>query len=274
VARVGLLQFRGGLQLSWPGRRFGGWSDLHVTPDGHRLTAISDEGRWLAADLVWRDGRLLGVRDGELGVIGDGDRCPGKLACDAEGLAALPDGWLVSFENAARVVQFDRQFQHPRPWPLPDLQVARAGNEGLEALTVLPDGRVLTVLEGGDQPQPSQLPAWLGTGQAWQPLQYRTTDGFRPTAWTLLPDSAQVLVLERYYRKPIAQARLSVVTVAQGLVPRELAVLRPPMSVDNFEGVAAIRLDGETRILILSDDNFSGTQRTLLLAFALTEALP
>jgi hypothetical protein len=57
------------------------------------------------------------------------------------------------------------------------------------------------------------------------------------------------------------------------LEAEELALLRRPLSVDNFEGVAC-RLGprGESLIYLVSDDNFSATQRTLLLQFALDPA--
>ena len=38
-------------------------------------------------------------------------------------------------------------------------------------------------------------------------------------------------------------------------------------TTDNFEGIAAERRNGATRLYILSDDNFSPAQRTLMLAF-------
>jgi hypothetical protein len=38
--------------------------------------------------------------------------------------------------------------------------------------------------------------------------------------------------------------------------------------MDNFEGVAARRMpDGRVRLYIVSDDNFSASQRTLLMIF-------
>jgi hypothetical protein len=41
-----------------------------------------------------------------------------------------------------------------------------------------------------------------------------------------------------------------------------------PLTVDNFEGVAAVsRSDGGVRFYLLSDDNGDASQRTLLLAF-------
>ena len=41
-----------------------------------------------------------------------------------------------------------------------------------------------------------------------------------------------------------------------------------PLTVDNYEGLAAIPAeDGSVRFYLLSDDNFQSSQRTLLLAF-------
>jgi hypothetical protein len=44
--------------------------------------------------------------------------------------------------------------------------------------------------------------------------------------------------------------------------------LAPPLTVDNFEGMTAvIDAAGKTRFYLVSDDNASSSQRTLLLAF-------
>jgi hypothetical protein len=53
---------------------------------------------------------------------------------------------------------------------------------------------------------------------------------------------------------------------------RVIAEFLPPVTVDNFEGVAVRRgEDGETLVYVLSDDNFNPDQRTLLLMFELGE---
>jgi len=57
------------------------------------------------------------------------------------------------------------------------------------------------------------------------------------------------------------------------VTPRRLALLEPPLTLDNFEGVAAVENpDGTTGLWMISDDNFSRRQRTLLMAFAFDEA--
>ena len=52
-----------------------------------------------------------------------------------------------------------------------------------------------------------------------------------------------------------------------------VAGFEPPLTVDNFEGLAvADGGDGGTLVYILSDDNFNFFQRTLLLLFRLDES--
>jgi hypothetical protein len=49
---------------------------------------------------------------------------------------------------------------------------------------------------------------------------------------------------------------------------REFAKLDEYVTIDNFEGIAAKQMpDGRVRLFILSDDNFSDSQRTLLMVF-------
>jgi hypothetical protein len=55
---------------------------------------------------------------------------------------------------------------------------------------------------------------------------------------------------------------------------RRLAEMNLLVTMDNFEGIAAKQLpDGRVRLFIISDDNFSATQRTLLMIFDLAKPL-
>ena len=75
-------------------------------------------------------------------------------------------------------------------------------------------------------------------------------------------------MLERFYEAPI-DTRMRVRRIDRnGRVKEELLALRLPATVDNFEGIATtLNPDGSLRVYIVSDDNFSPSQRTLLLAF-------
>ena len=49
---------------------------------------------------------------------------------------------------------------------------------------------------------------------------------------------------------------------------RTLAQMNVLVTIDNFEGVAARQMpDGRVRLYVISDDNFSGKQRTLLMIY-------
>jgi hypothetical protein len=43
----------------------------------------------------------------------------------------------------------------------------------------------------------------------------------------------------------------------------------PFHAIDNMEGIAVSEMAGETRVTLISDDNYNRAQRTLLLQFAL-----
>jgi hypothetical protein len=51
-----------------------------------------------------------------------------------------------------------------------------------------------------------------------------------------------------------------------------IAHLAPPLAVDNMEGIEVTQERGETLVWLVSDDNFSPLQRSLLMKFALQTA--
>ena len=284
---VGRLRSRGGLALASNNPVFGGLSGLEII-DPDRLIAISDNGDWFEGRLVLDDGgKLIGVADVRTAFIRDenGNVFPNKAAGDSEGLAQLPDGrFAVSFEQTQTIRIYDMNRDGPfgaaRRGPV--LAGARRlpGNTGLEALASTEDGRLVVGAEGGDQ---ATTPIWVAPLDARRPVRshigYPLSGGFSLTSLDRMPDGGFV-ALERFYAPVIgARARITTFPAASldaegGALPnvRELALLDPPLTLDNFEGVAAMRMpDGATRIYIVSDDNFSARQRTLLLAFDVIE---
>ena len=96
---------------------------------------------------------------------------------------------------------------------------------------------------------------------------------FKPTDMSSLPDG-NILLLERSF-SPVrgASAQISVIKYEDlepnsVILPLTLDTLKPPMVVDNFEGISFLKLnDGGYYIFILSDDNFNFLQKTLLYQF-------
>jgi hypothetical protein len=285
---VGRLRFRGGLELSSSQETFGGFSGLEVL-DEDRLLAVSDNGLWFEARLdLGEDGTLVGLADARVALMRDEDGQPldGKEAADAEGLTHLPDGrFAVSFEQTQTIRIYDINRDGP-------FGAARAGprlagvarlprNSGLEAIAAGEDGALLVGAEGGD----GVAPLWriaLDAGEPAAPrIGYALRAGYSLTGMDRAPDGAFV-ALERFYAPVIgARARITrfpaAALNARGESLREvaeLALLAPPLAIDNFEAIATTRsVDGTTRLYILSDDNFSDRQRTLLLAFDIIEEI-
>ncbi len=282
VRRMGALAFLGGLALRSGTEDFGGLSGLSVGADG-RLSAVSDRGHWFTARIV-RDGagRLVDLVEGEMGPLQDRRGRPVRGARrDAEALERLPGGdRLVSFERRHRVWRYAAETGglrgRPAPFPTPQALARAPANGGLEALTPLSDGRILMLsqsLRSEDRPPAGWL---VGEGGS-EALSYRPARKFKPTDAALLP-GGDVLVLSRRFSLIGGFAarieRIPAAAIRAGAVLRgaPVAVFRPPLTVDNFEGLAVAQdADGATLVYVLSDDNFNGFQRTLLLLFRLDE---
>jgi hypothetical protein len=289
---VGQLLYLGGLSLRSSDPRFGGLSDLRVSPDGARLFAVSDCGQGFTASLSYdAGGRLAGVADPRLVALAGLDGRRRVLGeADAESLVAGDGELEVGFEGRGKVLAYgaDPPFAGPaRRSPIPAGVAACGRNTGLETMTDTGDGRRLLVCEGRKGAS-TTVPAWIGRGETWTEREYPLRfDGgwagepFRPTGAALLPDG-DVLVVER--RFPPIGARLVRLSRASldgtgTLSPREIARLEAPLTLDNFEGVEARRdASGRTLVYLLSDDNGCAKargskgpalQRTLLLMFAL-----
>jgi hypothetical protein len=279
---VGPLEYRGGLHVTSSDPRFGGISAMRVLPGGERLVAITDEGSWLTARLVLENGVLRGIAEAEMGPLRGEDALPlqGKSSRDAESLEVLPDGsFLVGFEREHRIMRYPAGTGRPDGVPTrlapPDGLERAAFNGGVETIVALRDGQLLLLLEEGG-PGPNS-PGWIGRPGEWRRVALSTERPLRPSDATLLP-GGDLLVLERGYdaNRGITSVRLREVPardVRTGAVlgGATLAELKTPLTVDNFEGVSAWSAEGETRVLLVSDDNFNAAagQRTLLMLFRL-----
>jgi hypothetical protein len=276
------LIYRGGVELTSPDPRFGGWSDLRVGDDGATLTAISDRGFWLRAKVIYdAEGMLKGLGEARLGSLIDlsGRRLRGH-AGDAEGLVAMPDGsFIVSFEQQHRFWHYPAA---EPPFSLPPRALARPSelkdappNGGVEAIARLADGRLLALVE--ELYEGDAHVGWVGDGRRWDKLLYQSGVNFKPTGAAQLPDG-ELLVLERRFSLlggfgvRIARVARGDIVAGARIVGTEIARLERPVSVDNFEGIAVVPGGaGRPRILIVSDDNYLAVQRTLLFLFELAD---
>lgn len=281
--RVGDFVWRGGLVLTGGNDAFGGLSGLVVRADGRRLTAVGDKGSWVEAGLVYDDGDLAGVGRAAIDGLRDtrGMRVRSAPFRDAEDVTRLGDGSLmVVFEQRHRLWRYPAG-AHPLTGAAQDVAApARlseaGGNAGAEALTALGDGRLVLLAES--QRAGQHRLGFVRADGAWHELAYVREAGYRPTAAAQLPDG-DLLVLERRFDilagfkarlRRIALADVRPGALMDGPV---IADFRPPLVTENFEGLAVRRGEaGETLVYLLSDDNFNGLQRTLLVMLELRPA--
>ena len=283
VESVGRLAYRGGLELRATNPMFVGISGLEVLDSG-RVIAISDEADWIEAQLQFDDGGYLsGFTNVRAALMRDerGRVLATKREADSEGLAQLPDGrFAVSFERThlIRIYDLNRDgpFGSAELGPRLDGVARLPANASFEALAAFDDA-MLTAAEGGDQ---RLTPMWVVPLDARESVpprfSYPLRDGFSITGMDRLPDGSFV-ALERFYAPVVGpRARITRFAAPSGeggpVEPEVLALLEPPFPLDNFEGISAVRTaEGAIRIYIVSDNNKSPRQRTLLLAFDLIE---
>ncbi|GGE51766.1 hypothetical protein GCM10007276_31030 [Agaricicola taiwanensis] len=283
----GKLTFRSGVQLTSKDPDFGGFSGLRLSADGRRLTAISDRGRWLTADVDYEAGRLKGLSGADLRAFpgpGRNRELPIMRDRDAEGLEINFNHAWVSLERRHRVLRFDLD-REGRPVQAVTVATPKEikklkGNAGLEAIARLPathpfPGALLTIAEEGFDDE-GDHPAWiLGAGRA-QELSLAHRDGYAVTDLAMLPNG-DGLVLERRYRPPLNLSmrlrRIPGETIMPGARLDGEVLMEASLSqeIDNMEGVSVHQEAGETVISIISDDNLSVFQKTVLLQFTLKE---
>ena len=283
--QFGRMRFAGGLSLTGTSAHVGAFSGLSVTDDGAVL-AVTDTGFWMTARIE-RDGNGApsGFAGGRIGPLLDTRGVPfnHKWGADAEGLTLRNGRVFVSMEQKARILAYPRGANGDLSEPARVAADAFPGPKlrnsfGLESIVALPDGRLLTIAEGAPNdsaPARAFLIAISGTTE----LAVARRDGFYITDATQLPDSGDVLLLERNFtpsRGPeMRLRRIARDDIGEGatLDGEVLLTVGRGYAIDNMEGISAFRdTDGATRIGLISDDNHWPLQRTLYLEFVLDEA--
>ena len=287
--RLGALTYLGGIHLRSIDPAFGGYSALGVVqqPDGNRFTMLSDGGNVVSFTMGddWKPRRLrfLNLPAGP-GTGWD------KRDRDSESMTVDPATgriW-VGFERYNAIWRYAPGFAKAEAQRAPSAMASWPSNGGAESTARLPDGRFVVISEQRHVPKRY----WRGSAAArlesrdalifpgdpveTQPVRfaYMPFGRFDPADATALPNG-DLLVLDRAFQLPYRFSnRLSLVpagAIRPGRVigGTVLARLGSPLIHDNFEGVATTRENGATIVWLVSDDNQSLLQRTLLLKFRL-----
>jgi hypothetical protein len=301
--RFGALEFRGGLSLTSNNGAFGGFSGLVVKPDGEHFVSVSDRGSWFRGRIVYRDGRPSAIADAELApILGQGSAPLAKKGWfDSESLTAAPGGTMyIGFERVQRIARFDfgRSGVAARgvPIPVPADFKSLSYNRSLECLAA-PDGdsrlagSLIVITEhsldsaGNFRSFILSLPSSAArrSGRGAGRESGHNVDRFAvkrigdfDVSDCALDGRGRLFLLERSYAimKGVGMRirELSLAGVKPGALLDGPVLIQADLGfqIDNMEGIGVHRnAAGETILTLISDDNFSVLQRTLLLQFAL-----
>lgn len=262
------LRLRGTVSLDTAHPAFGGFSGLSV--EAGRMTAVTDAGWWLVADLAEVAEGLVPVAARLSPMVDQSGNRLDKAGGDAEGLTVEGGQLLISFERDHRVMVGGpgaRLGDHAQ-----DRSFEKMGtNQGLEALATLTDGTLLAI---GEQPLGGGNPMFritrngqVTTGQLPQ------RGPFFVTGADMGPDE-RLYVLMRDY-SVLRGVRIQILRYAIGedgfpdtASAHVLARFESSSGIDNMEGIS-LWTDalGRVRLTLISDDNFNFMQRTVLMDF-------
>jgi hypothetical protein len=283
-SRFGALEFRGGLVLSSKYNAFGGFSAIHVEPDGSAFVAVSDHGSWLRGRIVYRDGRPSGVTEAEMAPMlgADGKPLRSRGWFDAESVTERDGMLYVGLERVEQIVRFDYRrdglLARGEPISVPPDFKTLSPNKSLECLAAAPKdsslaGSLIVVTEHSLD-SAGNFRSFLLNGPEAARFSVKRIGDYDASDCAI--SKGDLLLLERSFsifrglgmrirRVPLASIRPDAVVDGAILIEADLG-----FEIDNMEGIAVHRdAHGDTILTLISDDNFLPFQRTLLLQFAI-----
>ena len=283
----GRLTFRGGMALTSSYSHFGGISAIRVDADGARFLAVTDKGRWLRGRIVYEGTRPAGIAEAEMApVLGsDGKPLAARGWYDTESIAKDGGTVWLGIERVNRIVSFDvgkdGLLARGEPIAVPPGIARLPNNKGLECLEFVPrslplGGTLVAISERGLDHDGNILGFLLG-GPSPGEFSVKRIGDFDISDCAITP-TGDLLVLERSFSRragvgmrirhvPLAQVKPEATLDGPALIEADMN-----FQIDNMEGLSVHRAaDGQLVLTLISDDNFSIIQRTLLLQFTLAE---
>lgn len=286
--RYGSLEFRSGLVLTSSHRGFGGLSGFHLDKKGEQFVTLSDKGDWFTGRLVYSGKNLAGLADVMTApmLAGDGKRITSRGWFDTESLTFDGNIAYVGIERANQILKFDFAkggiASRGEAISVPEGVSKLPFNKGLESLVAVPKGQplggtLIAISERGLDAAGNIMGFLIG-GPTPGSFAVKRDRNFDISDAMLLP-SGDLLLLERKFsmmegvgirirRVPLAMFEPDAMIDGPTIFDVDLGY-----EVDNMEGIAShVTPEGETVLTMISDDNFSMIQRTLILQFTLVDA--
>lgn len=285
--QFGSLQFRGGLELSSNNKQFGGLSSIRLGANGANFLAVTDRGYWMRGRITYDGTMPTGIADAEIApmLYSDGKPIQGRGWYDSEALAEDGGTAYVALERVHRILKFDTGkrglLARGTLVPVPPEMSKLPSNRGMECLMAAPKGSplagaLIAISERGLD-ENRNIRGFIIGGLKPGLFSVKPSDEFDVVDCAITP-SADVLILERYFswRRGVAMRirRVALSDIMPGAIlePKEIISADMGYQIDNMEGLSVHRAtSGEIVLTLVSDDNFSFIQRTILLQFTLLD---
>jgi hypothetical protein len=287
--RFGSLEYHGGLVLKSSNPFFGGLSALRMAPDGEHFLAVSDRATWMQGRIVYRNERPVSIEDVSLAPVLGPDGKPSPQ-WDTESIGSDGETLYVGLERINSIAKFDygKKGIHA-PGELIDVPPEAKKlpfNQGFESMVFVPKefrlhGSLIAISERG-LTEEGNIKAFLIGGPTPGMFAVKRTNSYDISDASILPDG-DILILERGYSEQngvsmrirrIRQDDIKPGAVVDGLI---LIEADNRHQIDNMEAIGIHRArSGETILTLMSDDNQSPRQKTVLLQFGLSysEVMP
>ncbi len=260
---------------------FGGFSGMALKSDGSKLYAITDRARFLEAEPeANKKGGISCLRNVKLTPIRgtSGNTLTGSYL-DSEGMTfgnkKETKIW-ISFERRPRVIEYNLNEEKKVPvreLTQPEIKSELTYNESYEAVRLLRNGEILLFPEYlPEKKKPENLRGYyLTKADRWKQVRIIQADAGRYVTDILELKTGDILTIERAFSVltgPTVKLRRFKRKEFFSGVPQKgeiLAAFNLKTGTDNFEAAASLPVaDGEL-IYLMSDDNFIGLQKTLLI---------
>jgi hypothetical protein len=282
----GMLEYRGGVVLTSPFREFGGISAIRMAPDGEGFIALNDRAWWLRGSITYDGRRPTGIKDAWMAPIlgSDGRAITARRWYDTEAIGQDGGTLYVALERVHRILRFDYGksglLARGRLVDVPPAMRKLPANRGVEALVHMPKGTplggtLIAISEAGLNGGTDHVAFLIGGPRAGT-LTIKRRDSFSITDAALLP-GGDMVILERYFGWTsglfIRIRRLAAADIWPGATLDGTVLFEADLGqqIDNMEALGVHVSNGQTVLTMVSDDNFSVLQRTMLLQFTLTE---
>lgn len=263
---IGPLRIAQAWAITSPNGRVGGLSGLALVGE-RRFIATGDRGSLI---------RFTLSPDGAAGAVSIRPLLPRWQGIDSEAIVLAGESIWIATEQRHDILRLSAEDGRIEGRVRPRAMRRWPGNGGAEAMLRLADGRFLILAEGA-RGRAGGTAALLFAGDpllcpdAVTVFDYDARGMGRVTDAALLPDG-RVLLLHRKvgplrgWRSTLAIADPAAIRAGAMWRSEPLARIAGHALAENYEGLAVSGSGPATRIWMLSDDNFNGLQRSLLLA--------